>query len=285
MGLSERAFMVSLQIRMPEFRKAAKREARDLDSQTGAARGTYSASKALLASGALDKMRNISNKARKDVDVRSLPWLRNGVNILPTELYMETVAIVSEAERQFWAIYQNDFRPSYPDLVQEAQARLNGAFDRSEYPSLRRLDHKFGWDWLVLPMPETGDWRARLSADEEQAIIEREAAKADAALDASAVKELYARLHDVVATLKTGLSEYTGKREGSFRDTLVTNIERLLDRMPALNVTDDAGLAAMAADVRAMLSVPDVLRQSETLRESKIEQAEKLLAGMAGYLD
>ena len=71
--------------------------------------------------------------------------------------------------------------------------------------------------------------------------------------------------------------------EHPFRDTVVTNLVKLVDVLPKLNVTGDPELERLAAQVRASLLVdPQELRKSESVRSETAKDATAICERMAG---
>ena len=76
--------------------------------------------------------------------------------------------------------------------------------------------------------------------------------------------------------------------EHPFRDSVVTNLVKLVDVLPKLNVTGDPELERLAAQVRASLLVdPQELRKSESIRsetaKAALAIADRMSAYMCGY--
>ena len=76
--------------------------------------------------------------------------------------------------------------------------------------------------------------------------------------------------------------------EHPFRDSVVTNLVKLVDVLPKLNVTGDPELERLASEVRAALLVdPQELRKSESIRSETAKAAtaicDRMMVYMAGY--
>jgi hypothetical protein len=68
-----------------------------------------------------------------------------------------------------------------------------------------------------------------------------------------------------------------------FRDSVVTNLVKLVDVLPKLNVTADPELERLATEVRASLLVdPQELRKSESVRNETAKAAIAISARMSG---
>ena len=69
------------------------------------------------------------------------------------------------------------------------------------------------------------------------------------------------------------------------RDSVVTNLVKLVDVLPKLNVTGDPELERLAAQVRASLLVdPQELRESESVRSETAKNATAIAQRMAAYM-
>jgi hypothetical protein len=91
-----------------------------------------------------------------------------------------------------------------------------------------------------------------------------------------------------IVILAERLQAYRVTEEGvqhPFRDTIVTNLVKLVDVLPKLNVTGDPELERLASEVRASLLVdPQELRKSESVRTETAKAANRIAARMAAYM-
>jgi len=124
--------------------------------------------------------------------------------------------------------------------------------------------------------------------DEEKARIKRQI---DLDVEASlrvGSRELWHRLYEAVEHMADRLAAYKVTDDGvehPFRDTVVTNLVKLVDVLPKLNVTRDPELDRLAEQVRASLLVdPQGLRQSDSVRTETAKRAAEIASKMAGYM-
>ncbi len=85
----------------------------------------------------------------------------------------------------------------------------------------------------------------------------------------------------------TRLDEF-GKKNGknhTFRDSLVENIQNLVDRLPKLNINDDPSLYKLGKEIEEKLCKfsGDELRKDKKLRKVVKERAEEIYKRMEGY--
>ena len=97
------------------------------------------------------------------------------------------------------------------------------------------------------------------------------------------MSDCFNRLHDVVRKAADKLTDKTA----IFRDSLITNIQDLVDLLPRLNLTGDPRLEDLRREVADKLLgyEPEALRRDQFARQETAQAAEKILAAMAGYTD
>jgi len=120
-----------------------------------------------------------------------------------------------------------------------------------------------------------------------RADIERQVSDATTA----AVKDIYRRVADVTERMVDRLNAYKpaskkGERsEGVFRDSLVENVRDLIAILPALNITGDPALTAMAAKLQPLAEWDAaVLREDAGKRKDVAATAEQILAQVSDFL-
>jgi hypothetical protein len=79
-----------------------------------------------------------------------------------------------------------------------------------------------------------------------------------------------------------------GEQGAIFRNTLIENVLDIVNRVPALNITGDTGIAGMAADIKATLLAhaqhPDVLRESPIVRERVKASMDDIMSRMSAFM-
>jgi hypothetical protein len=91
----------------------------------------------------------------------------------------------------------------------------------------------------------------------------------------SAMRDVWARIGDDVGHMADKLASYSVTSEGKvttgiFRDSMVENVRDLVERLPALNLTNDRKLNELYIKMRDRLCAYDAesLRLDGTLRQS-----------------
>jgi flagellar biosynthesis/type III secretory pathway chaperone len=88
------------------------------------------------------------------------------------------------------------------------------------------------------------------------------------------LKQVWMRVRDVVSKM----SERLGNEKSPLFDSLIGNARDLIDILPALNLTNDAELNAIAAELQGILVPVDRMRQDKRLRADVAAKADAILA-------
>jgi hypothetical protein len=278
--------LASLSISTWSARKHDPEASEEIAMRHGAQTDAGRYNKVLLPKKALADLQKIVSEAREAHYFVTLPWDDNGYRVLPGAVYMDHAARMRALADRFNCAV-NQFCQQFADLVAQARTRLGGLFRDEDYPSLDELRSKFSFATKVMPLPDAGDFRVTLS-DEEKARIKRQITlDVEASLQVGS-RELWHRLYEAVEHMATRLKAYKVTDDGvehPFRDTVVTNLVRLVDVLPKLNVTGDPELERLANQVRESLLVdPRELRQSDSIRSETAKRASEIAVKMAGYM-
>ena len=138
-----------------------------------------------------------------------------------------------------------------------------------------------------MPLPDANDFRVTLGDEEKDRIKRQIAASVEASLTVAS-RELGQRMYEAVSHMAERLSAYKATDRGiehPFRDSIVTNLVKLVDVMPRLNVTGDPELERLTSEVRAFLLVdPAELRKSESVRTDTAMKAARIATQMGAYM-
>jgi hypothetical protein len=242
--------------------------------------------KVLLPKAALAEIQKIVSEARQEHYFMTLPWDDNGYRVLPAAAYMDHTEKMRDLSNQFTPAVEA-LAYQFGQLVEEAKVRLGGLFRPEDYPSANEVCCKFSFETKVMPLPDAGDFRVTLGDEEKERIKRQITAAVEASLQVAS-RELWQRLYEAVSHLAERLQAYKVTDEGvehPFRDSVVTNLVKLVDVLPKLNVTGDPELERLAAQVRASLLVdPQELRESELVRSETAKNATAIAQRMTAYM-
>ena len=241
--------------------------------------------KLLIPKETLAEVRRLAGEARREHYFMTLPWDDNGYRVLPAAIYMEHAEKLREYSRQFLAAVEV-FAAQFDQLVIESRSRLGG-FRAEDYPTSKEILDKFAIEAKVMPLPDANDFRVSLCDEEKDRIKRQITASVQASLTVAS-QELWQRMYEAVSHMAERLSAYKATDEGvehPFRDSIVTNLVKLVDVMPRLNVTSDPELERLTAQVRASLLVdPAELRKSESARIDTTMKAARIAQQMSAYM-
>lgn len=279
-NLTERALLVSLNLSVWTARKfdRAVTEETNRNAHADARAGRYN--KHLLAGAEQHKaITKIAAKARVAHYSQTLPWADSGWRLLPTKNYFKYQETMRELQNDFRNAV-SEFLQDYPQLKQEAAALLGDLYVAEDYPDTDSIKGKFRWAVEYSPIPDSQDIRVELG-DGQVAQIQSSITDRVQRATQEAIGDAWERLHKTVSHVQASLSE----PDKIFRNSLIGNIEELVDLLTRLNVTDDPNLEAMRKRVEAELSLldPEDLRKDKDLRAETAKQAGEIVDAMSQF--
>lgn len=268
----------------------ARRQDKKVNSEVAAAHGTATGvgryHKDLLPD-ALEhqnilKLRNAWRVWNYD---NTLPWGNDGSRVIRSAGFMD-YASEYQTHRQAFEAACEAFYEAYPRLVAEAEYKLNTLFDPNDYPHVDTVRDRFRVRMTTYPLPNAEDFRLIDGIPPEE--VQRLRDEAVAGLNEQvtlAIKDLWGRLHTVVSAMSDRLNVADDGKPLKFHDTLVTNIEDLLDRVPQLNLTGDPEIVEITTAMRELVAhEPSTLREDMLVRDEVSKAAAALAKRMAGFV-
>jgi hypothetical protein len=194
--------------------------------------------------------------------------------MLPTKLFMEYKQTMNGFEHTF-NMMCNNFFIEYPRLVAEAPANLGALYKVEDYPDLEDVKLKFGFRRAVNPMPESGDFRLDIPANDLEEMRAEFESKATERL-AEAMREPWKRLHKVLTDMSEKLTDVDGDdTKKRYHDSLISNPLELCSLLTKLNVTNDPQLE----EARRQLELTMLGADMESIKEhadSRVELKSKV---------
>jgi hypothetical protein len=278
--------LCTLSISTWSARKHDREASEEIATRHGAEADAGRYHKILLPKEAFAEITKIVSDARQEHYFMTLPWDDNGYRVLPAAVYMEHTEKLRDYSRQFMAAVEI-FAAHFDQLVIESRSRLGGLFRADDYLTSKEIRDKFAIETKVMPLPDANDFRVSLG-DQEKDRIKRQITAAVQASLTVASQELWQRMYQAVSHMAECLSRYKTTVQGvehPFRDSIVTNLVKLVDVMPRLNVTSDPELERLTSQVRASLLVdPAELRKSESVRADTAIKASRIAEQMSAYM-
>lgn len=270
MSISASAVLVELNISVWPASKIDREMTEQVNTGASAVRDASQTKKNLFAGTSLRKdIEKFAARVRLYHNTHTLPWADKGQRLLPTKLFMEYKQTMNNYEQTFEFMCDNFFI-EYPRLVAEAPTNLGTMYRAEDYPDLDEVRTKFGFRRAIDPIPESGDFRLDVSANDlEELRTHYEKQHTDRLADA--MKAPWDRLH----TMLTGISQKLTDKEGDdekkrYFDSLITNPLELCELLGKMNVTNDPKLE----EARRQLESAMLGANIETIKESAVVRGE-----------
>jgi hypothetical protein len=216
-------------------------------------------------------------------NTRTLPWADKGARLMPTSLFMDYKQEANVRRDTFNRMVDN-FVAAYPSLMQTANNYLGTLFNPNDYPSAEEVRSKFGFRLVFSPVPEAGDFRLDVAAQELVELREQYEGNFNDRL-ADAMREPWDRLHKLLSDTSKKLTdaEVEGESKKRYHDTLITNAQSLCAMLTHLNITKDPKLeqarrelelTMLDADIDSIKESPEVRANMKAKVDSILKQYE-----------
>lgn len=277
-GIATSAMLVELSISCWTARKLDKRVSQEVDADKGARARAGNYQKNLLAgTHKLDNIVKFAANVRAWHLANTLPWSDNGLRLLPMDNFLRYKERLGEYEEEYTTLVKA-FLDEYPTLVDAAAFQLGDLFDRTEYPEVNAIAHKFRFQYVFSPVPTAGDFRIDINEQAKAELTDNFNRNFDSRIQ-GAMKEAWTRLHDCLTHVSERLEDVNETERKVFRDSLVGNAQELVDMLKVLNVTKDPDLERarqQLAQTFTGLEVKD-LRESAAIRKDVRAQVNDIL--------
>ena len=270
MSISASAVLVELNISVWPASKIDREITEQVNTSAGAVRDAAQTKKNLFAGTSLRKdIEKFAARIRLYHNQHTLPWADKGERLLPTKLFMDYKQTMNSYEQTFNQMCSNFF-VEYPRLVAEAQNNLGKMYKAEDYPDIEEVREKFGFRRTVKPVPEAGDFRLDVPAEDMRELVCSFESQQQEKL-AEAVREPWERLHTELCAISKKLTDVEGDdAKKRYYDSLVENPLELCGLLTKLNVTNDPKLE----EARRQLELTMLGANIESIRESKEHRSE-----------
>lgn len=266
MSISASAVLVELNISVWPASKLDRDTTAQVNTDASAVVDAARVHKNLFAGTSLRKeIENFAAKVRLYHNQRTLPWADKGERMLPTALFMEYKQTMNAYEQTFDAMCSSFFH-AYPELVKDAPTHLGKMYKAEDYPDLEDVKLKFGFRRTVKPVPEAGDFRLDIPANDLEEMRADFTAQQDSKL-ADAMREPWERLHEMLVGMSKKLDDTSGGKK-RYHDTLVSNPLELCSLLTKMNITNDPKLEEARKELELTMLGTDIdaIKDSEQHR-------------------
>lgn len=261
MGLKENALLIGLNITQWVGRKLDRKASAvvEMAHATDQRVGNYT-KRLLPGAHELESIQALASSLRKFYYENTLPWAVDGMRIISSQNYVQFTSDFRARKAEFERAV-DAFLVEYPRLRENAKQKLGGLFNDSEYPEVERLRRKFSCEISIAPIPDVNDFRVEISDAEKKIFLESQAR-----VESDALGECYSRLFEVVSKAAERLNDPTAR----FQESLIGNINDLVDFLPSLNPIHDPKLEELRNQVKSVISKVS----AESIRASTTTRAE-----------
>ena len=277
--LSNRAMLVTLSISQPKLTMTDKAVTRKVLNDHGAQHDAAKVDKDLFGPD-YQPIKTKVNEIRSFHYFHTSPWLDNGPRILATANFTVYSKGMREKFDELDGLIEK-FLDHIDEVYDRQEKRLNGLFNRADYPSTSTLRSQFGRDVSYAPVPTAGDFRAEIDNIDldyiKAALVDRE----ESAIE-TIMEDAYQRLFDEVKHVAEKLSE----PKAIFRDTMIENVRSLIKIMDGLNIKADPLLEELTKEVEQSIAPadPERLRKDEVFRSDVAEKADDIYNRMKAFM-
>ena len=280
MSISSSSVLTELNISVWTANKLDKDSTNKLTADSNAAGDAAQVRKNLMAGTTKRKeIADFAASCRLWHNTRTLPWADRGARLLPTSLFMEYKQEANVRRDRFNALV-SQFLTDYPTHVANAQQHLGDLFNAADYPGVDEVASKFGFRLVFSPVPESGDFRLDLPAQELDAMREEYDANFVSRVE-EAMREPWNQLHKTLTSMSDKLTEIEGEDKRRWHDTFVTNAQQLCTMLTHLNVTKDPKLEEARRQLEtAMFGVDiDDVKEDHNTRATLKRNVDAILKG------
>lgn len=280
-GLQTKSLLVNLNIGQWSGRKHDKKVTREVEEAHNAQSGEAGRfNKMLTSKEFLAGTMKAAGAARQYLYEQTLPWGDNGDRLLPSANYFDFVAGLSRM--------QNDFNNAvdiaeqeFEDELTKAAVRLNGLFDRKDYPSKAEFRSKFYFNVSFMPIPDVQDFRLDITETEVNVLRKTIETEMNNRLAAS-MADIWERIGEQLTHMKERLTATAKDKDGTekpatFRDSLFSNLADIISLLPKLNITNSPEVNEVCEDLKGLLIDPDKVRESAQIRSRKAQEVNDIL--------
>jgi len=269
MSITSSAVLVEMNISVWTANKLDKGATEGVLTSNGATSGDAAQVRKNLMAGtsARKEIADYAAGCRLWHNTRTLPWADKGARLLPTSLFLDYKA-EANIRRDTFNQMVDTFIGNYPALVQTASNYMGTLFNQDDYPSPDTVREKFGYRLVFSPVPESGDFRLDLPAQDIREMEQSYQSAFDDRL-AEAMRTPWDQLHKMLGTMSAKLTEGDEDTKKRWHDTFVTNAQEMCAMLTHLNVAKDPKLE----DARRQLEVAMIGVDIEDIKDDELTRA------------
>jgi len=273
-NISTTTMLMRLSISRWGASKKDQKESREICERKNAEKGAASVLIQLVPKEELKAINNAAFKVNQIWHRYTLPWIDDGVGILPARCYEKCAKEISEAIKYFDEKV-DEFLARFPKIVENLPTHLGELIKTNTLPNIGELKSKFSISVIYQPVPQASDFNVSLSNDDAINEIRRNITNSVNNATQLAMTSLYDDLYKLVSKIK----DTTAVKDKIFRDSLISNLREFCERLPDLNIIKDERLNKLCRECKEQLGSidPQDLRDNNRIRKQTAEKANNII--------
>jgi hypothetical protein len=230
---------------------------------------------------------SIRNKAGEVHREMTLPWMDDGTRINSARNFVEWASTMRDLKNEFDTAV-GYFCDQYDHLIMRTKLIMDLAaeeekkptmFNQKNYPSASRVRNHFAFNTHVMPLPESVDFRVKLS-DVQVTAIKSQIESQLTTTVMNATEHLFERLAEVARRV-----EHLAIPGSTVQKALARDIESVCAIAERLNIADDPYLTQFAQRIRKELHVePVFLKTVPEERDALAARATAIINDMTAFM-
>ena len=234
-----------------------------------------------LARAALDPIVKLESAARSAFYFGTVRWDDNAYRLVPATRFAALMAELNDFKNRYYDAVQ-ELVAQHPALEADYRKRVGSVLaSETKFPDARTLRESYRFEIRQMPLADPNDLRLRHV--DPRVVDEIKASVNDAYAErlAAAQQEVIERLRERVAAIKDAVS----RKKGRLHDSLAANLDKEVEALPHLNITNDPEIARLIERVRSELGGLELseLKQSPKERRATAKVASSVLDDLKNF--
>jgi len=275
-SIIESLVLIKLKISSWTSKREHRREARELETNRGAANGTVSVKAEYLEEKYRHLIGTASSHLRSFFNDNTLPWMDGGYRIVPVEKYQSLMDSLAQVIREEWEPAVLVLSSSYDAIKLAAQSRLSELYDPANFPAPGDFAGSYAVDIQRSAVQKADD--ARIAGMSESALAEiRDSIRAQQSEALSkATESLIKRVREMMMEI---IDRVSRDKKGTHYKSLWSNLRALVAVLPQLNINGDPRITKAVDNINERIArwPAEYMRQSKSARDTVATAAAGIL--------
>jgi len=275
-AIIESLVLIKLKISSWTSKRENRREARELETNRGAANGTVSVKAEYLEEKYRHLIGTAASHLRSFFNDHTLPWMDGGYRIVPVEKYQSLMDSLAQVIREEWEPAVLVLSSSYDAIKLAAQSRLSELYDPANFPAPGDFAGSYAVDIQRSAVQKADD--ARIAGMSESALAEiRDSIRAQQSEALSkATESLIKRVREMMMEI---IDRVSRDKKGTHYKSLWSNLRALVAVLPQLNINGDPRITKAVDNINERIArwPAEYMRQSKSARDTVATAAAGIL--------